>query len=806
MVFNHRGPLVLAGIGSFGALLYIYGAYEQARYLLRAANLVTLSRLALTLLLLGTATVSGNDLFTDIFIVLISLYVLIADGIDGWLARKRNEETEFGEYLDKEIDAFFLLALCITAYWQDKVGLWIILPGLLRYLFVVVLKFAAPPASKEYRSRSARVIYVVMVCTLISVFVLPSWIYGPALIFSTIALIWSFARYFRWLLKETYPSLFPLLPASVLAILSFIFLNTLLFIPALITNLDTSSFFPSPSADWTASTSSHLGTMIPFLFQRPNQDLFRLSIDLIALLTLAQIIRKPSFIRWIAAPLFVALLTYEVYDAIAQSFFHRPGILLEDSQYGLNLFYLLRDALSIEHAPLFITSLCGIALLIWSIPKAFFSISNGFKSPAFLSSAWVFSILFWPSVAVTGIGFGFTDERPALRLISAKIVANASHSAELKQNIDAYPTLPVDSSYSFYNERPVLSKPDVYLILIESYGHIVYENEEVKSLFQTIIDSHEKELTASGWHTASHQSLAPVSGGLSWLSMSSVLSGMRIDNRALHTEFLDHVNEYPHLVQYMNSNGYSTITLQPPNRERPGLPITNPFEFKETVYFDDLDYTGSPFGVWIIPDQYSLNKTHHDYIKDHSAPVFLFFETASTHAPWNAPPPLKADWRSLNTASPGASEAPIKPDSSKTSLFEHLHTLYRDHFTSDLSQMAKAYTAALSYDLDVLSQYIIHSADTNSIFIIMGDHQPPLLSNSSYYTPIHVITQDSTLLERFSFFGFQEGLYPSSFTPNPLTHAGVFSMLVDVLSPSIPTALPSSSFRPDGIPPSILPW
>ena len=44
--------------------------------------------------------------------------------------------SEFGARFDLEVDAFFILALAILAWQYDKAGVWVIMSGLLRYLFL----------------------------------------------------------------------------------------------------------------------------------------------------------------------------------------------------------------------------------------------------------------------------------------------------------------------------------------------------------------------------------------------------------------------------------------------------------------------------------------------------------------------------------------------------------------------------------------------------------------------------------------------------------------------------------------------
>src|SRR5690606_5578990 len=97
------------------------------------ANHVTLARF---LLLVFTLLLS--DRVTTAWFVGSMVFVMIADGIDGYLARRLGTTTEFGAVFDMEVDAFLALALSFVL-WQKYPASWWLLPaGLLRYLFCLL--------------------------------------------------------------------------------------------------------------------------------------------------------------------------------------------------------------------------------------------------------------------------------------------------------------------------------------------------------------------------------------------------------------------------------------------------------------------------------------------------------------------------------------------------------------------------------------------------------------------------------------------------------------------------------------------
>jgi phosphatidylglycerophosphate synthase len=152
------------------------------------ANALTLLRLS------GVLALPWLSPF-QIFCAGLILFAL--DGADGWLARRTALAGEFGEFFDKESDALFVLMLCLLLYrLPDGFGAWILLPGLLRYLFVLFIRIARPPEPKERRSAKSRWILVLVILSLLFPFAAYPDRMGLALLLAALAtllLAYSFA-------------------------------------------------------------------------------------------------------------------------------------------------------------------------------------------------------------------------------------------------------------------------------------------------------------------------------------------------------------------------------------------------------------------------------------------------------------------------------------------------------------------------------------------------------------------------------------------------------------------------------------
>lgn len=103
------------------------------------ANRVTLGRGMLVIALVSLApflgsSSGGNSLWLYVSLCLVAL---ILDGVDGKIARLTGTETRFGARFDMELDALFILGLCLAVFALDRAGLWVLALGLMRYGFIV---------------------------------------------------------------------------------------------------------------------------------------------------------------------------------------------------------------------------------------------------------------------------------------------------------------------------------------------------------------------------------------------------------------------------------------------------------------------------------------------------------------------------------------------------------------------------------------------------------------------------------------------------------------------------------------------
>jgi phosphatidylglycerophosphate synthase len=99
------------------------------------ANQITLVR---AVLVAGLAMLAGQPATPAVAwrVVIIAIVGALLDGLDGWVARRTGTVSAFGTRFDMETDAAMILALAILVWQHGKAGPWVLLSGLLRYVFV----------------------------------------------------------------------------------------------------------------------------------------------------------------------------------------------------------------------------------------------------------------------------------------------------------------------------------------------------------------------------------------------------------------------------------------------------------------------------------------------------------------------------------------------------------------------------------------------------------------------------------------------------------------------------------------------
>ena len=365
-----------------------------------------------------------------------------------------------------------------------------------------------------------------------------------------------------------------------------------------------------------------------------------------------------------------------------------------------------------------------------------------------------------------------------------------------------------DSPYAAYPQQvPLSRKPDVHLLLVESYGRLLISDPEAGPAWREQVEGLEGRLRDKGWDMVSAFSRAPISGGRSWLAEGTLLTGIYVRFEAVFQHLVADISRTPNLVAYLDIQGYETVLLAPKDRPRPGVESVNRYNYDQQIEALDLEYTGPRFGWGIIPDQYSLGFTQEHVLSKIDGPTFFNFHMVSSHAPWQVIPEFQDDWRSLNEMeSPSEAEeqdpiaTPGEEFVARMRRYQRRKPTFMWMGDADALKI-DAYATSISYDLELLTRHV-EGLERDTIVIIMGDHQPPLLSreDETFDVPIHILARDPALLEEFREQGFVDGLLINSGRDAVLAHEGVFSMMVRALGRCCSESGTLVPYLPEGAP------
>lgn len=166
------------------------------------ANRVTFLRAALVVpvavMMLHPSSLDGATIYG---LLALAALALLLDAVDGAVARRTGWVTAFGARFDMELDALLIMVLAVLVWQTGQAGIWVLLIGLMRYLFVAAgwrwtwLENDLPP------SRRRQAICVVQSVALLVALVprVPADLAGVIALGALLMLTYSFIVDVRWL-------------------------------------------------------------------------------------------------------------------------------------------------------------------------------------------------------------------------------------------------------------------------------------------------------------------------------------------------------------------------------------------------------------------------------------------------------------------------------------------------------------------------------------------------------------------------------------------------------------------------------
>jgi hypothetical protein len=540
----------------------------------------------------------------------------------------------------------------------------------------------------------------------------------------------------------------------------FFVLNSIIFLPGYVLDSGESSFIP-----YKGFLNGSILNRLNFLFERDNADIFRLSIDVFFLICAVYILKNRLRIRLF--PLFMFLyylfvLLYQIYHQSIEKIYHVAPAIYNDIHLivmGFSLLFTDFSGVSFMVVIGAVTFLFVIYFLIRTMVSLFSTMQFGMVSKLIMIALAIMACI---SIGTYGV---HSTSAHGFQVHGFAAFQNILASYDAKKSLGSFDTEEFLRSND-YEKYTLKERPDIYFLFIESYGRIVLDNPELFRDYREYVTRNEHMLRKNHWHVSSHLSRSPVSGGRSWLSYASVLYGYNFRNEETYLSLLKNpaIYHYTHLLRFLQLNGYTNYRLKsiyPVYYDMPESAEANTrfYAVDRWIRFEDLQYTGTLHGFGPSPnDQYSLNFAY-NFIREKNGtnPYTLFFLNQNSHRPFYSPDRVVENWKTLNDGSIDYSTASqLLANSTK-----------------------EDYSRAVRFQIDYLTDFILRNVDEHDIVILMGDHQPPVLTGNrnGFETPVHIISKDYSFVNSFIEYGFTEGMLVLEREKN-INHEGFYSMFI----------------------------
>ena len=290
---------------------------------------------------------------------------------------------------------------------------------------------------------------------------------------------------------------------------------------------------------------------------------------------------------------------------------------------------------------------------------------------------------------------------------------------------------------------------DVLIMFVESYGRTALTNPRYARVIRDRLEGIEQDLTAAGLAARSAYLTAPVTGGQSWLSHATLLSGLLIDTQGRYKALV--ASPRRTLLHLARDAGWTTAAVMPAITL--DWPDAAYFGYDRVLAAADLGYRGPPFNWVTMPDQFTLAAFERAALQPGPRrSVFAEIALISSHAPWTPVPEL-VPWQTIGDGSGFAQFLGNGPAAD---------ALWRDR-----PRVRGQYRKALDYALSAAGAFAVRRAPTKPLIVIVGDHQPaPFVSEApgDHAVPVHLIGPPD-LLEAVGPWSWRAGMLPAEAGP-----------------------------------------
>jgi phosphatidylglycerophosphate synthase len=721
-------PLVVGGFFAIVMTIVVASLHERHPFAhLGPANYVTASRAMLVALLAGlVGQPSSREAAASA--AAAALVVLALDGVDGWLARRTGMASAFGARFDMEVDALLIMVLATLAWQYDKAGVWVLASGLLRYGFVAAgwllprLRYPLP------HSRRRQAVCVVQVAALIVV-LLPPLTRPASAALAAIALAVLMASFLvdtRWLLNRGVGERRTAAAANgvsnprpfwnwVVLAAALVLLNAV---------LTFQNIWPTPAIEFRPHVSPELAFCV-------------------LALTIVSRFAAPSVLRGLAV-VWVFLIIGRYANVTAPALYGRDINVFWDVRHLSSVVNMMVRAASPWVTALVIAVAVLVPTSLYLMCRwAFGRLASASRTPRERRALVVLAA----SMTVAFAGQRLLEGFPASPTFSTMVTPAYGRQLQLMANSLSLATgaRSLGTSPSLANDLKFVRGADVFLLFVESYGAISFERSEFNKALAQVRKTFEAAIHETNRHIVSAYVQSPTFGGFSWLAHVTLMTGVEVRDEDTNQVLM--MQERDTMVSAFARQGYRTVAWMPGLTQR--WPEGAFYGFDEIYGAPRLAYHGPEFGWWAIPDQFAIARLDDvEVSRANRKPLFVFFPTISTHAPFKPLAPYQPDWTRV------LSDRPFDEND--------LERIFADE--PDWLNLGPDYVRALSYAYTSLEAYLRRRAERDFVLIILGDHQPMAAvsgENVSWDVPVHIITSRRPLVDRLQHQGFRAGLEPA---------------------------------------------
>jgi hypothetical protein len=457
--------------------------------------------------------------------------------------------------------------------------------------------------------------------------------------------------------------------------------------------------------------------------------------------------------------LFLVLRLIRIADLAVPMYLNRPFNLYLDSKYLYGLYDLLATSAPPGEFPR--SAAMGAALGAGMIALSWFAWRAAGRALAvprfrrwFLGASGVTAVaaLLW-----TG-AHGRLPERilPLALIRFGQEVRSIRDLTERQQPFQAHLARTARDRRAWSSSLAGLEGADVLILMLESYGRVVFTRPHYRETMEQILAGFSQTLDRHGFDAVSSYLVSPTYGGSSWLAHGTLEGGIRVRDDHEYTALLR--SSVPPLASFFRKAGYRTVSVMPGTRF--AFPEGAYFGYDEAYYARHFEYRGPTFGWAPMPDQFVLDWVHRREFLKPRQPLLVRYVLISSHAAFNIQPPVIEDWAAIGNGS----------------LYRELNPVCYPIYWPDLSGAGDAFLRSLAYEFDIIGSYLARYIKDNALIILIGDHQPnrQMTDNGDDWSvPVHVISRDPALLDRFRRRGYTPGLIPAQ----PPPHAGMETFL-----------------------------